>query len=63
MLAVLRELSGTYHFSIDVRDIDLDSELHGRFNTLVPVLYVGEQRVCHHFLDLVALKAALEKHS
>ena len=63
MLAVLRELSETYHFRIDVRDIDLDSELHSRFNTLVPVLYVGEQQVCHYFLDLAALEAALEKHS
>jgi hypothetical protein len=59
MYELLQEFSNDYHFQIDLKDIDLDPELRERFNTLVPVLYVAEKQVCHYFLDLVALKAAL----
>lgn len=59
MLAVLQEFSETYHFDVVVRDVDADPALYQRYNTLVPVLCVGEQQVCHYFLDWAALRAAL----
>jgi glutaredoxin len=62
MLAVLNEFSDTYHYRVEVRDIDLDPALHAKFNTLVPALYLGEHEICHYFLDLESLQSALEQH-
>lgn len=42
-------------------DVDGDEALRQRFHTLVPVLMLGEQVVCHHFLDSVALRAAVDR--
>lgn len=59
MEALLGEFSEIYPFTVNILDIDLDSALHEQFNTLVPALYLGDQEICHYFLDLEALKTAL----
>lgn len=41
------------------QDVDADAALRQRYDALVPVLLLGEREVCHHFLDAVALRAAL----
>jgi len=49
------------HRSIDWREVDIDRdvELIRRYDTLVPVLCLGDIEVCHHFFDESALIAAL----
>lgn len=63
MLSVLNEFSKSYRFRLVVQDIDQDPQLLARFNALVPVLYLGDREICHYFLDLVALEAALDTTS
>ena len=40
-------------------DIDRDVELIRRYDTLVPVLCLGDTEICHYFFDESALIAAL----
>ena len=40
-------------------DIDRDAELIRRYDSLVPVLCLGETEVCHYFFDESALREAL----
>jgi len=47
---------GTYRLSLV--DIDADNALKNRYNEWVPVLNHADQEICHHFLDLKALRAA-----
>lgn len=59
MVFALRELSPERQFSFELRDVDTDSELYRRYNVLVPVLLIGDEEICHYFLDGVALDEAL----
>ena len=45
-------------FTLTLVDIDADPTLKARFNEWVPVLYHADQEICHHFLDLNALRSA-----
>lgn len=54
----LGELLEPGSVSITLIDIDKDDALKTRFNEWVPVLMHGEQEICHHFLDLKALRQA-----
>jgi hypothetical protein len=55
-LAVFRdELQFTWH----ELDVDADLALLAQYHEDVPVLLNGEQEICHHFLDAVALRDAL----
>ena len=56
MIHVLSEFRNDYNFSIQTIDIDADVKLRERYNTLVPVLCLGEKEICHHFFDLKALR-------
>ena len=49
------------HRQIDWREVDIDRdvELIRRYDTLVPVLCLGDTEVCHHFFDESALIAEL----
>jgi len=38
-------------------DIDADEQLKTRYNEWVPVLSTDDREICHHFLDLKALRA------
>jgi hypothetical protein len=40
-------------------DIDRDVDLVCRYDSLVPVLCLGESEICHYFFDESALIAAL----
>ena len=40
-------------------DIDRDSNLIRLYDSKVPVLCLGEQEICHYFLDSEALLVAL----
>jgi len=42
-------------------DIDEDEALRRAYNVRVPVLKCEDQEVCEHFLDLEALRNALEQ--
>ena len=41
-------------------DIDRDTDLIRRFDSLVPVLYYRGEEVCHHFLDETAVRALID---
>ncbi len=61
MLDTLHAFSKDLEFSVDVVDIDQEPALRQRYDTLVPVLALGGQEICHYFLDKVALCKALGK--
>lgn len=65
MVAVLREFADELCLVITTIDVDRDPtvspEQLRHYNALVPVLCVEGHEVCHHFLDLEALKAVLQK--
>ena len=46
-------------FTISYVDIDEDPVLRRRFNEKIPVLMIGEDVVCCHFLDEQSLRQAL----
>lgn len=50
-MAELLELQSRWQFDIETLDIDADPVLRERYNTLVPVLTVNGEEVCHYFLD------------
>lgn len=60
MLEQLRLLQQQHSFEIDTVNIDTDPELVSQYGTLVPVLTLGEQQICHYFLDQAALLQALD---
>ncbi|GGY30966.1 glutaredoxin family protein [Pseudoduganella sp. SL102] len=49
-------------FSVDVIDVDADPALVARFDELVPVLYAGDEQLCHYFLDAPKVLAVLGGH-
>jgi hypothetical protein len=50
-MAELQALQNRWQFEVETRDIDSEPELRERYNTLVPVLTLGGEEVCHYFLD------------
>lgn len=50
-MAELQALRGRWHFDITSVDIDEDPALRERYNTLVPVLAIDGEEICHYFLD------------
>jgi thioredoxin reductase (NADPH) len=48
----LLALQTEHDFRLEVLDIDADPVLQARYTTRVPVLAVGEQELCHYYLDL-----------
>ncbi|AOV17267.1 glutaredoxin [Acidihalobacter aeolianus] len=59
MVYALAPLSQELDFVVEPVDIDNDPALRQRFNEKIPVLMVGEDVVCCHFLDEKALRQAL----
>ena len=49
------------HQPIDWREVDIDREVEliRRYDSLVPVLCLGDIEICHYFFDESALIAAL----
>lgn len=60
MRAELEEFRDELGFSLREFDIDADPDLVARYGTLIPVLVVGGQEICHYHMDPVALRRALE---
>ena len=58
MLRDLQALSSS--LSVQKIDIDQDEELHARFNEDVPVLALGDEIICKHFLDESRICEALK---
>ncbi len=59
MQAQLMRLQSQLNFEFDVIDIDEDEALRERFNAKVPVLALGEDVICCHFLDERSLRDTL----
>ncbi len=59
MAASLDELRTELGFDYALVDVDEDPSLAERYGTLVPVLSLDGEPICHYFLDLPALKARL----
>ncbi|MEM7251643.1 MAG: glutaredoxin family protein [Pseudomonadota bacterium] len=58
MIAAL-ETKRDLGFELELVDIEGRPELEARFGELVPVLMMGEHKICHYFLDEDALHRAL----
>lgn len=57
MVEALEALRPGYGFRLEVVDVDRDEALERRYGTLVPVLAVDGEEICHYFLDRDALDA------
>lgn len=51
------ELLEPNSYRLTMVDIDTDPTLKSKYNEWVPVLKSEEREICHHFLDLKALRA------
>ncbi len=60
MVSVLSEWKTAFGFEIERVDVDTSPALAARYGARVPVLVHGSLEVCHFFLDLDALRRALE---
>lgn len=54
----IRDLLELGSYQLTLVDIDANIALQSRYNEWVPVLKAADQDICHHFLDLKALRAA-----
>ncbi len=61
MLAVLEDLRGALGFGIEVRDVDAAALWRECYGPRVPVLMLGEEEICHYFLDLPKLREVLRR--
>ncbi|WP_455384134.1 glutaredoxin family protein [Acidihalobacter prosperus] len=59
MLRDLGRMQAGLDFEISRVDIDADPALKRRFNEKIPVLALGEDIICCHRLDELALRQAL----
>ncbi|MFT3850487.1 MAG: glutaredoxin family protein [Propionivibrio sp.] len=57
----LEPLASEFGCSVEVLDVDTDSDLEARFNELVPVLLHDGKELCHHFLDVAKVRDYLGK--
>lgn len=59
MEAALQPLLQEFGISMDVLDVDADPALEAEYDELVPVLLLGEEELCHYFLDEARVREAL----
>ncbi len=59
MLAVLEDLHVEHDFELEVRDVDADPEWRSRYGSLIPVLMLGAEEICHYFIDLAKVREVL----
>ena len=59
IIDTLAEFQQPLNFTFVVRDIDCDPRWSAKYQTLVPVLTLDDEEICHYFLDAVALRGAL----
>lgn len=61
MLAALEATRVEHDFIVEVMDVDSRPEWVERYDELVPVLTLGDEEICHYFLDEERLRAALRQ--
>lgn len=60
MLAALDVLRGELQFEVEVLDLDAcPDEVRARYDELIPVLALGEEEICHYFLDTAKVREVL----
>lgn len=59
MAAGLDALRDELAFDYRTVEVDGDPAIAARYGTLVPVLALGEEVLCHYFLDVAVLRARL----
>ena len=60
MRVALEPWCDAYGFSVEVLDVDSNPAWLERYDQLVPVLTLGEEEICHYFLDVERLRAVIE---
>lgn len=61
MLGALEPLRAELGFSVEVVDVDADPALVARYDELVPVLTLGDEEICHYFLDAAKVREVLAR--
>lgn len=59
MEAALQPLLQEFGVALEVLDVDADPALEAKYDELVPVLLLGEEELCHYFLDEARVREAL----
>ncbi len=59
MEAALQPLLQEFGVALEVLDVDADPVLEAKYDELVPVLLLGEEELCHYFLDEARVREAL----
>lgn len=59
LLGELQKLQGELRFQLEVVDVDENPTLRARYNESVPVVSADGVEICHHFLDVAALRRYL----
>ncbi len=55
MLDALNEWQNRFKFKVKIVNIDEDPALTARFAARIPLLAIGDNEICEHFLDNKAL--------
>lgn len=61
MRVALETLRDEFVFAVEVIDVDADAELVSRYDELVPVLALGDEMLCHYFLDEAKVREVLSR--
>lgn len=61
MELALQPLLQEFGVGLQVLDVDADPALELRYDELVPVLLLGDEEICHYFLDEAKVRAVLAR--
>ncbi len=61
MQRALEALAPRLKFELELVDIEGRPELEARFGDFVPVLFCGDEKVCHYYLDEERLRDVLDR--
>ena len=59
LLLQLQDLKQRHPFDFETLDVDSDPHLVKQYGHLVPVVMMGDEQICHYYLDQAALLQAL----
>jgi thiol-disulfide isomerase/thioredoxin len=60
MYAALEPLAKVLGFTVNLIEIDDYPELEQQYREKIPLLMLGQQEICHYYLDEQALRAVLK---
>lgn len=63
MEKALVPLAAEFAVEVEVIDVDSNPALLALYDELVPVLLLGENKLCHYFLDVAKVRHYLEKNA